>query len=151
MNELQFLVEKYAQPALNDFRLKLSEQSPTFKFWDNLIDAIQILLLNLRAEREGDWDLHLKSIVSTLPYYAVADKVNYARWTPIYLIDMIHLPEDAKTAFMKGEFSVHETCGSFKGTASDMATEHKIKELRIPAGLKHIANNESTMIQYTLT
>ena len=60
-------------------------------------------------------------------------------YPPIYLIDMIHLPEDDKTAFMKGEFSVHETCGSFKGTASDIATEHKIKELKGLAGLKYIA------------
>ena len=52
---------------------------------------------------------------------------------------MIHLPKDVKTDFMKEEFSVHETYKGLKDTASDIATEHKIKELKGLAGLKHIA------------
>ena len=66
---------------------------------------------------------------------------NHASWTPIHLIDMIHLPKDDKTDFMKEEFSVNETYGGLKGTASDIATEHRIKELKGLAGLKHIAEN----------
>lgn len=73
------------------------------------------------------------------------------RWTPVYLMDMLSLPDDTISAFKRGEFSVRETCGAFIGTASDMGTEHKIKELKGPGGLKHISRKQSAMIRYTLT
>lgn len=151
ITELQNIIEEYVLPLFTDFRADVSAMSPTFKFWDCFIDGVHNLLLNLRAEREGDWPLHLHSIISVLPYYAIADKVNYMRWTPVYLMDMLSLPDDTISALKRGEFSVRETCGAFIGTASDMGTEHKIKELKGPGGLKHISRKQSAMIRYTLT
>jgi hypothetical protein len=29
-----------------------------------------------------------------LPYFFVGNKTNYARWTPVYLMDMMNLPDD---------------------------------------------------------
>ena len=81
----------------------------------------------------------------------ITDKINYARWTPVYLLDMLALPVDLLTAFQKGEFSVRKTCGGFIGTPSDMGTEHKIKELKGPSGLKHIAKKKTAMVRYSLT
>ncbi len=150
ISELQTIVEEHVLPLLADFRTE-GANSPTFQLWDAFITGVHNLLLNLRAEREGDWSLHLHSIVSALPYYAIADKVNYTRWTPVYLMDMLALPTDVLEAFKRGEFSVRETCGTFIGTASDMGTEHKIKELKGPAGLKHIAKKQSAMVRYSLT
>ena len=69
----------------------------------------------------------------------------------MYLLDMLALPVYLLTAFQKGEFSVREACGGFIGTPSDMGTEHKIKELKGPSGLKHIAKKKTVMVRYSLT
>ena len=66
-------------------------------------------------------------------------------------MDMLALPADLLTVFQKGEFSVHNTCGGFIGTPSDMGTEHKIKELKGPSGLRHIAKKKTAMVRYSLT
>ena len=149
--ELQNLVELHVLPLMTVFRDKSSKESPTFKHWDNLIVAIHILMLDIRAEHNGDWPLSKHATLSKTPYYACGDKTNYTRSTSIFLMDMIALPADAEAAFMKGEFSVRETSGTFTGTTSDMATEHKIKELKGPAGLKHISTKKSAMIRFSLT
>ena len=96
VTELQNLVEKHVQPLMAEFRAEFSKKSPTFQIWDSLIDAIHNLLLNLRAEREGDWPLHLHSFLSFLPYYAITDKPNYTRYSPVYLMDMLALPDNVE-------------------------------------------------------
>jgi hypothetical protein len=37
------------------FRKWGCDASPTFKYWDMFLVAVQIMLSNVRAEREGDW------------------------------------------------------------------------------------------------
>ena len=79
---------------------------PAFMFRDMFLDATELFLLHVTADREGNWQLHLHSCSSMLPYYAFGNKVNYIRWTPIYILDMLQLPKSAKDAFEKGDFSV---------------------------------------------
>jgi hypothetical protein len=42
---------------------------------------------------------------------------------PVYILDMLELPAEIKSAFEKGEFSIRKTSGSFNGIWSDMGTE----------------------------
>jgi hypothetical protein len=34
---------------------------------------------------------------------------------PVYILDMLELPAEIKSAFEKGEFSIRQTSGSFNG------------------------------------
>jgi hypothetical protein len=43
------------------FRKWGCDVSPTFKYWDMFLVAVQIMLSNVRAERESDWSAHLMS------------------------------------------------------------------------------------------
>ena len=151
ITELQDLIENHVQPKMALFRAEASVKSPTFQSWDSLIEAIHILLLDLRAEREGDWPLSRHVSLARTPYYACGDKVHYTHYSSVSLMDMLALPDDVEAAFMRGEFSVRETCGAFIGTATDMATEHKIKELKGPAGLKHFSKKMPALIRFSLT
>ena len=38
----------------------------------------------LCASREGDWMLHLNSIYAMIPWGFAYDKINYARYLPVY-------------------------------------------------------------------
>ena len=55
-------------------------QSHTTKVWlENLITPVLIMMLFVRAEREGDWPLHLLATQKMLPYFFAAGHFNYAR------------------------------------------------------------------------
>jgi hypothetical protein len=59
---------------------------------------------------------------------------------PVYILDMLELPVEIKSAFEKGEFSIRQTSGSFNGIWSDMGTEKTI--------VKYRRNNESEICPY---
>jgi hypothetical protein len=42
---------------------------------------------------------------------------------PVYILDMLELPAEIKSAFEKGEFSIRQTSGSLNGIWSEMGTE----------------------------
>jgi hypothetical protein len=55
------LFEDHVQPLIGKFRKWGCDASPTFKYWDMFLVAVQIMLSNVRAERAGDWSAHLVS------------------------------------------------------------------------------------------
>ncbi|CAC5394837.1 unnamed protein product [Mytilus coruscus] len=57
---------------MNEFREWGGHVSPIFRYWDILLQALEIMLINIRAERNGLWSLHLHSIFSMLPYFFVS-------------------------------------------------------------------------------
>ena len=62
--------------------------SKMFAFWEEYLAMVNILVQFIKAERTADWDLHLTTVVATLPHFFEMDRQNYARWLPIYLADM---------------------------------------------------------------
>ena len=76
-------------------RLKQETSSKLFKFWDKYIEMILLLLEFIRAERDGDWELHLKVTTNMIPYFLAMDRLNYSRWLPVYIMDVTNLQEKA--------------------------------------------------------
>ena len=54
------------------------KENSTFTFWKRkqYMEMVQILLLFIRAEREGNWKLHIDATQMMLPYMATYDHVN---------------------------------------------------------------------------
>lgn len=42
----------------------------------------------IRATREVNWNLHLKTFRSMLPWFFICDRINYARYGSAYLLEM---------------------------------------------------------------
>ena len=78
---------------LSRFKSESCESSQLFKFWNSYVEMVLVLLRFIRAEREGDWRLHLASTAEMTPYFFSMDRTNYSRWLPVYIADM-HLLED---------------------------------------------------------
>jgi hypothetical protein len=36
-----------------------------------------------------------------LPYFFITNRTNYSRWMPVYILDMLELPAEIKSAFEK--------------------------------------------------
>jgi len=79
-------------------------------FWMSYLDIVVDVLLGLtRASREGTWRLHLHAIRQMIPWYFAYDKINYARYLPVYFAEMMNLPSehpDVYGNFMAGDFAV---------------------------------------------
>lgn len=98
--------------------------SKTSKLWvDCFIKPVLLMMLYVRAEREGDWPLHLVAVKQMLPYFFAASHVNYARYGLYYLRSMESLGNEEIVMFMKGQHVMHHVPGLWNGIWSDMFIE----------------------------
>ena len=58
-------------------RFKQESSSKLYKLWDKYIKKILLLLEFIRAEQEGDWELHLKVTTKMIPYFFAMVSVYY--------------------------------------------------------------------------
>ena len=110
-----------------DLMLELEERSlssRTTRLWvDSFLKPTFIMMLFVRAEREGDWSLHLSSVTQMLPYFFAAGHINYARYSLFYLRSMCRLPKEVLEPFMKGQHVMRHQPGIWNGMWSDMFIE----------------------------
>ena len=121
----------------NAFRSERCEVSETFAFWDRFVKMVTILRDLVRANREGTWDLHLRSVQAVLPLFAGCDWINYLRWGSAYLEDVRKLARDAPSVFENfkaGKFVVKRTEGQFTAVVADMCLEQTINRSQKSAG-----------------
>ena len=90
-----------------DFKEDMCKKSETFAYWDIFVHMTALLRDLIRADREGNWNLHLHTLQQILPLFASCDRTNYLRWASLYLEDMRLLPQTAPevhASFMAGKF-----------------------------------------------
>jgi hypothetical protein len=126
-------------------------------FWMSYIDMVEGILLNLlRASREGNWSLHLLAIRSMIPWCFAYDKVNYARYLPVYYGQMSQLKEDNPEVhdnLMKGQFSAQMSeVNSFGRIPIDQATEVTInKDTQTQGGTSRFSLKPGAVKRYYIT
>lgn len=77
-----------AMNTVSKFSVFGREQSVTFAYWDSFPEASGTLLRLMRADREADFLLHLASVMETVPSFHLAGRLNYARYTPVHIMEM---------------------------------------------------------------
>ncbi len=79
-------------------------------YWMSYVDMVGGALLGLlRASREGDWNLHMSAIYLMIPWCFAYDKVNYARYLPVYYANMANIAAEypeVYESFIEGRFAV---------------------------------------------
>ena len=114
--------EKFRQ-HIDAFGMKLAENDPTSQFWWQYMDMVGILLMFIRAQRDGLWDLHLYAFRRMLPFYFRYDHTHYARWGTVYLSEMNRLPQEVLQEFQEGNFVVKESERRFSQVEPDHSQE----------------------------
>ena len=89
----------------NDLVSELKE-SPLFALWLQDIDMVDILHLNIFAERSGTWGLYPKSLKLMLPYMAATNRSNYTKVLRRLLDEYQSLPDAVKRQFEEGGWVV---------------------------------------------
>lgn len=72
-------LQSCAQPLtslLDTFKSESREKSKVFRFWEGYIDMVLVLLQFIKAERTGNWKLHLSATASMVPHFFSMDRVN---------------------------------------------------------------------------
>ena len=102
------------------------KECPQFQFWLLILNMELTIFTMIRSFREGNFALYLESLAELIPYFFANNNVNYARWLPVHLRDMLSLerqhPEVAKQ-FQNGNFVVHKSERHFSSMAIDQAHE----------------------------
>ena len=82
----------------------LSSKNRLDEHWvHDFVVPVFLMLMYVRAEREGEFGLHLYACKKMLPYFFAAGHWNYARDGVVYLRMMESLPVSLMNKFMKGE------------------------------------------------
>ena len=110
------------------------------------------ILLYIRAEREGEWALHLAAVEKMLPYFFAAGHPNYALYATYYLNDMYGLSEVVTRKFriscnMQTLHVARNSTGFFNGIWSDMLIETTYMKFgRSPGGLVGVTLKPKSVI-----
>ena len=75
-------------------KTQLAQTNRTARLWVQLLDYIDTILLFIKAERLGDWEMHLTATHEMLNLFASTGHFHYAKSARFYLQQMLELPKD---------------------------------------------------------
>jgi hypothetical protein len=140
LHDTLYLVDSYHE--LLDKLFKMAEASRTSKHWvNNLILPVFHIMIFVRAEREGDWPLHLCDVDKMIPYFFASAHIHYARYGLVYLISLQKLKGDILERFMEGDHLQRHKQGIFNGMWTDVH-RNDINALWTWATWSHWLNHE---------
>ena len=120
----------YLMQTLRQFQSFGKEQSGTFKYWVSFLEAGDLLLKLIRADKEANFQLHLEIVMEMFPFFHLAGRVNYARYSPVYVSEMRQLetkqPEMHKFLMKRGFVVCRSKRKGFNCVPSDQALEQTI-------------------------
>ena len=137
---------------LEEFDKEMSTEK-NFAYWLSYLRMVEILSF-IRAERTGDWLLHVQAFTAMLPWLTVYDHTNYARWGPVYLTDMKALEITAPEVyeeFLAGNFVVKRSNNYFNEVPVDHATEWVNKMCKTAGGVIGITRNDQARDRFCIT
>ena len=123
---------------IEEHKMNLS-QSRTSKLWLQYLDMIDILRMSIKAERTGNFHLHLRSVSEMLPYFAASGHNNYVKCGRLYLQQMLDLEKthkDVYKRFKEGHHSIRRSDRYWAGLSSDLIIEQVLmRSLKTNGGL----------------
>ena len=114
------------------YKDNLAERGKLAKLWISFLEMIEVLLNLIYAIRSGNWNLYIKTVRSTLPWFFAYGRQNYSRYFKAYYYDLAFLnishPEIYRE-FPNGNFSIQLFASSpFAGMEMDKVTETTINK-----------------------
>ena len=125
-----------------------------FQYWNTVIDLEALLCQFIKSIRTGNFKLYVNALQRIVPWLFTLDHVNYARWLPIHLRDMVML-EDTHPAvyeeFMEGKFVVKKSNRKFSSIALDQAHEQMNKVVKGDGGAIGLFDNDHSLKRWLLS
>ena len=118
--------------ALDSVAKKVEEKKSSLRdhrtgvLWLQYMKMLDIMRKFIKAERTGDWKLHLQAVYDMLPYFAAAGHNLYAKSVYLYLQDMQALESthpDVYKSFVDGLHVVRRSDREWAGLSTDLVIE----------------------------
>ena len=103
--------------------------SENCKYFENCLYLISLVKNLVRADRSGEFLLHVKTVGELLPLFIGCDGINYVRYSIFYYESHKNLSTKHPALyhqFILGDFGVKTNEGSFNAVACDMKLEQTI-------------------------
>lgn len=122
-------------PAFQKFKLLLPqkmmecESSRTAHLWIIYLKMFELVKQFIKAERTGNWALHLKTTMEMLPFLAAAGHNNYLKSSYIYLQNMLDLKNTNPSVYELFEIGFHvirRYQRFWAGLSSDLVIEQEL-------------------------
>ena len=120
---------------------EVCSSSRTEKLWVQYFKLVAIIRLLIRAERCGDWQLHVHGVWLMIPYLHAAGHLHCARSAQVYLQEMLNLansmaPDEYDMFTSRGFFTVRRSDKYWCGIWTDMTIEQVLmRSLKTSGGL----------------
>ena len=89
---------------MDDLMKEPVAQSRTGKLWVEYLKQVSLIICFIRAERTGDWDLHLHTVSEMIDMFHAAGHLAYAKSAGLYLDQMKGL-SDSMSAYQYCDFT----------------------------------------------
>ncbi len=125
-----------------------SQQNPQFDYWLKTWSLEIILLLYIRAIREGNFQLYIESLSKIIPWMFALNHTHYSRWLPVHIRDMLSLSEkhpEILEEFRAGKFVVHKTSSKFSAMAIDQCHKQNNATVKESGGAVGLTSNPSAV------
>lgn len=140
--------------SMEDWCTQMAEAYPHVRFWSITLHLELVLLMYVRAIREGDFPLYIESLSHIVPWFFALDRTNYARWIPVHLRDMVGLKQshpDIYAEFMNGKFVVKKTRHAFSAIAIDQAHEQNNACVKGDGGAIGLTENPAALRRWMIS
>ena len=135
-----------------EFKGQNRSKSRLFAFWEEYGAMVSLLLQFIKAERTGNWNLHLASVAAMIPHFFAMDRQNYARYLPVYLADVRQLETKHPTVhkeFLSGNHSISRSGHAYSQVSTDMALEQSINaDSKSMGGVIGISQSPATLYRW---
>uniref|UniRef100_A0A1X7T7W9 Tesmin/TSO1-like CXC domain-containing protein n=1 Tax=Amphimedon queenslandica TaxID=400682 RepID=A0A1X7T7W9_AMPQE len=123
-------------------------ESPQFQFWYTALQLEILILMFVKSLRTANFSLYTECLMHLAPWFFILDHINYARWLPVHIREMINLskthPEIADE-FNKGFFTVQKTKHIFSSIAIDQAHEQNNASVKSDGGAIGLTQNPQAL------
>ena len=119
--------------AIRDGHVETLAKDPAASLWIQYLDMIRILRNFIRAERLGNWYLHIEAVSEMLPNLASSGHSLYAKSASIYLSSMTNLPNDhpaVQQHFVEGLHVARRSDRAWAGMSTDLIIEQVLMRAR---------------------
>lgn len=103
-------------------------KSKTGTFWLQYMEMVSLMRTFIKAERTGDWRLHLISLKRMLPFLAATGHNNYLKSIRIYLQNMYRLKDthpNIENSFLNGNHVIRRSERYWAGLSADLIIEQE--------------------------
>ncbi|KAE8737145.1 hypothetical protein FOCC_FOCC017394 [Frankliniella occidentalis] len=129
-----------------------ANNSSTGKLWWLYFKLVGLLRCFIRAERTGDWKMHLESVKAMLPIFHAAAHLPYARASHLYVQQMEGLTGACAEAACAGNFTVRRSADIWAGVWTDLVIEQDLmRPMKVRGGLTRRGLTQSTVSQWILS